>query len=283
MAHAISETLGDAHHHSVGTLSRDTDDTVRFHTNLNAVHTTQPPTTPHPPGPAPVLPATPWHHTSHWVEIDPQKSRKPVVHSANNGSAAGGPIPAEWNFELTWPVHRLSSADTAARGSWLVVANAELGAEVRRAVGGDSRVTVLAPGDDEALLAAVADAENVMYAPGCCARPVGRGGGLPAVQRGAALVNGIGGDCRTSRNCSCSPETPNRSRRATGPTRLMRCCGDLAAPWRWNTPRSGAASSMSTSRCLRTGPLATFSPRLRRLRAKTRLSIAQECVTCRAS
>ena len=176
MAHAISETLGDAHHHSVGTLSRDTDDTVRFHTNLNAVHTTQPPTTPHPPGPAPVLPATPWHHTSHWVEIDPQKSRKPVVQE-NNGSAAGGPIPVEWNFELTWPVHRLSCADTAARGSWLVVASADLGAEVRRAVGGDSRVTVLAPGDDEALLAAVADAENVMYAPGIAHDPLDAGEG----------------------------------------------------------------------------------------------------------
>ena len=74
MAHAITETLGETHHHSVGTLSRDADDTITFHTNLNTTHTSQPPQTPHPPEPAPVLPATPWHHTSHWITVSPQTS-----------------------------------------------------------------------------------------------------------------------------------------------------------------------------------------------------------------
>ena len=37
--------LGGEHHHAIGTLARDTDDTSSFHTNLNAAHTT----TPHPP------------------------------------------------------------------------------------------------------------------------------------------------------------------------------------------------------------------------------------------
>jgi phthiocerol/phenolphthiocerol synthesis type-I polyketide synthase C len=69
LTHAITETLGGAHHHSVGTLRRDGDDTVSFHTNLNAIHTTQPPHTPHAPEPHPVLPATPWHHTSHWLNM----------------------------------------------------------------------------------------------------------------------------------------------------------------------------------------------------------------------
>jgi phthiocerol/phenolphthiocerol synthesis type-I polyketide synthase C len=67
LAHAISETLAEAHHHSVGTLSRDGDDTVSFHTNLNTTHTIHPPQAPHPPGPHPQLPTTPWHHTHHWI------------------------------------------------------------------------------------------------------------------------------------------------------------------------------------------------------------------------
>ena len=67
LTYAISDTLGPAHHHSIGTLQRDTHDTLTFHTNLNSSHTTQPPETPHPPEPHPVIPTTPWHHTRHWM------------------------------------------------------------------------------------------------------------------------------------------------------------------------------------------------------------------------
>ena len=67
LTHAITETLGDTHHHSLGTLQRDTDDTLTFHTNLNTTHTTHPPPTDHPPEPHPHLPTTPWHHTRHWI------------------------------------------------------------------------------------------------------------------------------------------------------------------------------------------------------------------------
>ena len=67
LTHAITDTLGAAGHHTLGTLQRDADDTVTFHTNLSATHTTHPPQTPHPPEPHPVLPTTPWHHTRHWI------------------------------------------------------------------------------------------------------------------------------------------------------------------------------------------------------------------------
>ena len=63
LTYAITETLESTHHHSIGTLWRDGDDTVSFHTNLNSTHIAQPPHTPHPPEPHPVLPTTPWHHT----------------------------------------------------------------------------------------------------------------------------------------------------------------------------------------------------------------------------
>ena len=45
LTYAISDTLGRAHHHSIATLQRDTDDTLTFHTNLNTTHTTHPPRT----------------------------------------------------------------------------------------------------------------------------------------------------------------------------------------------------------------------------------------------
>ncbi|EUA02218.1 acyl transferase domain protein [Mycobacterium kansasii 824] len=51
LTQAITETLGTAtHHHSIGTLRRDADDTLSFHTNLNAATTNHPPRMPHPPG-----------------------------------------------------------------------------------------------------------------------------------------------------------------------------------------------------------------------------------------
>ncbi len=70
LTHAITETLESARHHSIGTLWRDGDDTIGFHTNLNTIHTGQPPRTPHPPEPHPVLPTTPWHHTRHWITTE---------------------------------------------------------------------------------------------------------------------------------------------------------------------------------------------------------------------
>ncbi|UQX09688.1 type I polyketide synthase [Candidatus Mycobacterium methanotrophicum] len=70
LAHAIAETLetlASGHHHSTGTLCRDGDDTVNFHTNLNSTCVLRPPQLPHPAGPHPVLPSAPWHHTQHWI------------------------------------------------------------------------------------------------------------------------------------------------------------------------------------------------------------------------
>jgi len=74
LTHAITETLGDAHHHAIPTLIRDTPDTLAFYTNLNTTHTTHPPATEHPPEPHPQLPTTPWHHTHHWITTSKRPS-----------------------------------------------------------------------------------------------------------------------------------------------------------------------------------------------------------------
>ena len=71
LTHSITDTLDSSHdtanYSSIGTLQRDADDTLTFHTNLNTAHTARPPQTPHPPEPHPVLPTTPWQHTHHWI------------------------------------------------------------------------------------------------------------------------------------------------------------------------------------------------------------------------
>jgi acyl transferase domain-containing protein/acyl carrier protein len=81
LTYAISDTLGDKHHHSLGTLQRDADDTQVFHTSLNAAHTSQPPSTPHRPEPHPRVPNSPWHHTRHWFSTGDQ------VRPTGSGSA----------------------------------------------------------------------------------------------------------------------------------------------------------------------------------------------------
>jgi phthiocerol/phenolphthiocerol synthesis type-I polyketide synthase B len=78
---------------------------------------------------------------------------------------ADGVIPAEWNCELTWPVRRLPTGEPTPQGSWLVLGDAGLAAELRRALGGDARVTVRSPDDEVDLAGAVAGVDNVVYAP----------------------------------------------------------------------------------------------------------------------
>src|SRR4051812_43463981 len=96
LTYAVSDTLGSAHHHALATLQRDTDDTLTFHTNFNSAHT---PNAEPPPEPHQLLPATPWHHTQHWV---------PVKKRANAGGTAPSPgtlLGARISVASTPPAH----------------------------------------------------------------------------------------------------------------------------------------------------------------------------------
>jgi phthiocerol/phenolphthiocerol synthesis type-I polyketide synthase A len=97
LTHAISDTLDDAHHHSIGTLERDTHDTLTFHAHLNATHNVRPPKADHPSGPHPVIPTTPWHHTRHWL---PTKER---VDSAGSAPKYGTLLGAQIAVATTPP------------------------------------------------------------------------------------------------------------------------------------------------------------------------------------
>ncbi|HEY9267636.1 MAG TPA: type I polyketide synthase, partial [Mycobacterium sp.] len=162
----IASTLaGEADVLTVGTLARDADDTVTFHANLNATHTTHPPRTVHHGEPHLVLPATPWHHSRHWVDVRPVRRARAELAGA---LPEDNTVPAEWFCELTWPVKPLagqaeSTSDTAG-AKWLVVGDEAVAAEMGRLLG-VSTVTAL-PAADAGLAGAVAEATHVLFAPG---------------------------------------------------------------------------------------------------------------------
>ena len=99
LTHAVAETLETDHHHGVGTLSRKRDDTVSFHTSLNSTYTVRPPTLPHPPGPHPVLPSTPWHRSEHWI------SAEHFVKAAESPSKPGTLLGQHIPIAATPPTH----------------------------------------------------------------------------------------------------------------------------------------------------------------------------------
>ena len=161
---AITDTLsvgdsGTAHHHSFGTLQRDVDDTLAFHTALNATNTGRPPHTQHPPGPQVPIPATPWQHTRYWIEAAPALPTNgfhvpDVLHRV---PSENGVVPADWLYEPTWPTRPLPAGDAGGDGRWLVIGQADLGSELGR---------TLDRGTDRATLrAALAEVDNVVYAP----------------------------------------------------------------------------------------------------------------------
>ena len=189
LTQAIIDTLTSTQHGAkylaVGTLARDTDDTITFHTNLNTAHTTQPPQTPHPPEPHPVLPTTPWQHTRHWISAtgDTPGGLAPAHRNgvalqapttngdgADNGADNGADALDNWRYELTWPVRPLPGAETSTDVAWLVLGDAGLGAELAGAVGAQTRVlapSVLAgDADRAALVDALNGVDTVLYAPG---------------------------------------------------------------------------------------------------------------------
>lgn len=166
LTHSIDDTLGDVHHHALGTLLRDADDTLSFHTSLNATHTTHPPVTPHPPGPHTPLPTTPWQHNTHWVPVRPP--RLAGDHAVSHRPVASV-VPNEWVCTVAWPVSP-TAADRADGGdqTWLVIADSAIGAELGRRLG-DAAVTVVDPDeladDPDAVIAELAGVTHVLYAP----------------------------------------------------------------------------------------------------------------------
>ncbi|UXA08639.1 SDR family NAD(P)-dependent oxidoreductase [Mycobacterium sp. SMC-2] len=163
LTQAISETLaGRDGYLSIGTLQRDTDDTVTFRTNLYAAGEAAP-QTPHPPEPHPQIPTTPWQHTRHWIDARAASSQprdtNGLAAAAQPAPAGGGPLD-EWSCRLVWPVRPLPHAEATTSGRWLVVADTDVAAEL-------SRVADVLAGDPDpsGLDQALGEADYVLYAP----------------------------------------------------------------------------------------------------------------------
>jgi phthiocerol/phenolphthiocerol synthesis type-I polyketide synthase B len=168
LTHAIDDTLSGVHHHAVGTLVRDGDDTVSFHSNLNATHTGAPPSTPHPPEPHIGLPATPWHHTRHWVPLG--LPRHGGDGPGNAATAGPSVVPADWVCAVHWPPRPLDTDPlTGAGENWLVIAGGAVGPEIRDRLGADTTATIVDPaaldGDPDDVLGGLAGVTHVLYAP----------------------------------------------------------------------------------------------------------------------
>jgi acyl transferase domain-containing protein len=80
---AIAEMLGDAHHHSIGTLRCDGDDVLVFHANLNAAQRFYEPRTPHPAEPRPALPTLPRQRTR--LSITRARARRRIEVARSSG------------------------------------------------------------------------------------------------------------------------------------------------------------------------------------------------------
>ncbi|BBY77121.1 polyketide synthase [Mycolicibacterium parafortuitum] len=158
LAYAIKDTLEDKPHRNLPTLQRDANDTVTFHTNLNATHTARPPKTPQR-GARVALPTTPWHHAHHWIQhtVQPDAARPggtdvPVAEGEKH----------EWFHQLSWPVRELPQGGTDV--PWLVFADDAAG--LAELLGPGSRVLPLSVLDDGGEIgAALSGVQHVAYVP----------------------------------------------------------------------------------------------------------------------
>jgi phthiocerol/phenolphthiocerol synthesis type-I polyketide synthase B len=167
LTHAVDDTLAQVHHHALGTLVRDGDDTVSFHANLNATHTTAPPSTPHAGEPHIALPTTLWRHTHHWNPVRPQKFTGNADPREDSGPSV---VPAEWVCELHWPERPLITGATGGVDeNWLVIAEPGIGSEIGRRLGGEAAVIVVDPAqlaeDPDEVVVELTGATHVLYAP----------------------------------------------------------------------------------------------------------------------
>ncbi|MEI6252458.1 MAG: type I polyketide synthase [Mycobacteriaceae bacterium] len=166
LSYAVDQSLEGVHHHTLGTLQRDTNDTFTFHTNLNATHTVRPPEAPHPAEPRTALPTTPWHHTRHWLDVSAAPAERSVAAPATPRAGSDG----DWFHQLTWPVCDLPAAGGESR--WLVLGEGESAADLAALLGPDSRplaVAELEAGEHDALRTSLTGADYVLYAPAALA------------------------------------------------------------------------------------------------------------------
>ncbi len=172
LAYAVDDTLSDVHHHTLGTLARDTHDSVTFHTALAAAQGLSPVVAPIGSRDTYVpLPTMAWQHGRHW--ITPAHPKDHAVATAGDpaagtdGAASAAPDggPNGWFLELDYPA-REPAPEPAESVRWLVVADGDLGPQLAALLGADSAsVTPSALAASDSPVASLAPFDRVLYAP----------------------------------------------------------------------------------------------------------------------
>ncbi|MCV7409094.1 polyketide synthase [Mycobacterium florentinum] len=98
LTHSISDTLGDANAHTLGTLARDTDDTVTFHAQLATQLVAKANTATNTGGGQLAdIPVTPWEHTHYWIA-----DRSAVSNSVATHPLLGAHIEVPSSHDHVW-------------------------------------------------------------------------------------------------------------------------------------------------------------------------------------
>ena len=262
LTYAINDTLADVHHHSIGTLQRDTARHVDVpHQPQRHPHHPPAAAAEHPPEPHP---GDPHHPLAPHPALDHPTAGAPEVqvHDGIQGqtsshASAGSVDSTTGSTRSACPISELTT--DAASGNdectWLVLADADLGTELASLLGANSRASAPSALDQDggsgAPLDALTGVDQVLFAPSVASAHFDVASAyrlFNAVTRLAATT------CRNDVAAQADrpdPQCPTHRVKVTGRTRHMRSCGVWAARSRWSTRNSGAASSMSTNRCRR--------------------------------
>jgi phthiocerol/phenolphthiocerol synthesis type-I polyketide synthase A len=248
LAHAVTETLetlASGHHHSIGTLSRDGDDTVSFHTNFNSTCVFRPPQLPHPPEPHPVLPSAPWHHTQHWISAEnyvkaAESAPKPGTLLGEHIAVATTPPTHMWQARLT-PANKPYPGSHHNNGVEIVpisvllqtlsVAAAECDASITSDVRFDYPIVI----DEPRVIQVVADGESVTVSSSSpSAGPENAGSAQRWVKHASARISRELPGQRQPGPVPHSPETADTEFVDESVTSLWRTWGSEGRPFEWS-------------------------------------------------
>ncbi|HWF68526.1 MAG TPA: type I polyketide synthase, partial [Mycobacterium sp.] len=254
LAHAVTETLESTHHHSVGTLSRDGDDTVSFHTNFNSTCVLRPPQVPHPPEPHPVLPTAPWHHTQHWINAEnyvkaAESAPKPGTLLGEHIAVATTPPTHLWQARLTpankpYPGSHHNNGVEIVPISVLLQTLSAAVAEYDASITSDIRFEYPIVVDEPRVIQVVADGESVTVS-STAARaggPENTGSAQPWIKHVSARISRELPGQGAARQSPPGPETADTEFVDESVTSLWQTWGSEGRPFEWSVDSCRSAA-----------------------------------------
>jgi phthiocerol/phenolphthiocerol synthesis type-I polyketide synthase A len=252
LAHAVTETLESTHHHSIGTLTRDGDDTISFHTNFNSTCVLRPPQLPHPPEPHPVLPSAPWHHTQHWISAEnyvmaAESAPKPGTLLGEHIAVATTPPTHLWQARLTpankpYPGSHHNNGVEIVPISVLLQTLSAAAAEYDASITSDIRFEYPIVVDEPRLIQVVADGESVTIASSSGSTGP-EGSAHRWVKHAGARISGELADQETARQTLHSVDATDTEFVDESVTSLWRSWGSEGRPFDWSVRSCRSAAN----------------------------------------